>query len=189
MGDMARTMKACGGYIQSSTNDLRDEVLGTCGLFEEKQVGSERFNFFTGCPKAKTCTIIIRGGAVEMEVSKYLNEVSRRIHGKQATLIRAFGKALEIIPMQLCHNGGLDATEFLTNLRHQHAEGSVWAGIDLDNECVSDNMKRCVWEPALVKTNALRAAGDAAALIISVDQTIKNKKSTTNGPPGGKRGR
>ena len=50
-------------------------------------------------------------------------------------------------------------------------------------------MKRCVWEPALVKLNALRAAGDAAALIISVDQTIKNKKSTVNGPPGGPGGR
>lgn len=103
-----------------------------------------------------------------------------------ATLIRAFGKSLEVIPTQLCHNGGLDATEFLTNLRHQHAEGNVWAGIDLDNECVSDNMARCVWEPALVKLNALRAAGDAAALIISVDQTIKNKKSTVNAPPRGR---
>lgn len=218
-GDMKRTMKACGGSIQSSTNDLRDEVLGTCGLFEERQVGSERFNFFTGCTKAKTCTIIIRGGAqqfmdetqrslhdaimivrracrhdsivagggaVEMEVSKHLNELSRKIHGKMATLIRAFGKSLEVIPTQLCHNGGLDATEFLTNLRHQHAEGNVWAGIDLDNECVSDNMARCVWEPALVKLNALRAAGDAAALIISVDQTIKNKKSTVNAPPRGR---
>jgi len=51
-------------------------------------------------------------------------------------------------------------------------------------------MERCVWEPALVKLNALRAAGDAAALIISVDQTIKNKKSTVDGGPAGRgRGR
>jgi len=221
-GDMKRTMKACGGSIQSSTNDLSDGVLGTCGLFEEKQVGSERFNFFTGCTKAKTCTILIRGGAqqfmdeterslhdaimivrralrhdsivagggaVEMEVSKHLNEISRQIHGKMATLIRAFGKALEIIPTQLCHNGGLDATEFLTTLRARHAQGEVWAGVDLENECVSDNLKRCVWEPALVKLNAIQAAGDAAALIISVDQTIKNKRSTVDGGRGRGRGR
>lgn len=124
-----------------------------------------------------------------MEVSTCLNNISRQTHGKMSPLLRAFGKALEVIPTQLCHNGGLDATEFLTNLRHRHAEGDIWAGVDLDNECVSDNMVRCVWEPALVKLNALRAAGDAAALIISVDQTIKNKKSTVNAPPGGKRGR
>ena len=74
-GDMARTMKACGGSIQSSTQDLRDEVLGTCGRFEEKQVGSERFNFFTGCPKAKTCTIIIRGGA-----QQFMDETERSLH-------------------------------------------------------------------------------------------------------------
>merc|ERR1712061_821574 len=58
-GDMKRTMMACGGSVQSTTHDIRDEVLGQCGLFEEKQVGNERFNFFTGCPKAKTCTFII----------------------------------------------------------------------------------------------------------------------------------
>merc|ERR1712066_773476 len=62
-GDMKRTMMACGGSVQSTTHDLRDEVLGQCGLFEEKQVGGERYNFFTGVPKGKSCTIILRGGA------------------------------------------------------------------------------------------------------------------------------
>lgn len=221
-GDMKRTMNACGGSIQTTTQDLNDFVLGRCGIFEEKQVGSERFNFFTGCPKAKTCTIIIRGGAeqfmeetqrslhdaimivrravkfdsivagggaVEMEVSKHLREISRQTPGKAANFIAAFAKALEIIPRQLCNNGGIDATEILSQLRARHAKNEIWAGVDLDNDCVSDNMERCVWEPALVKLNALRAAGDAAALIISVDQTIKNKKSTVDGGAGRGRGR
>lgn len=218
-GDLRRTMKACGGSIQATTNDLNEFVLGECGDFEERQVGSERFNFFTGCPKAKTCTILIRGGAkqfmdeterslhdaimivrralkfdsivagggaVEMEVSKHLRQVARQTPGKEANFICAFAKALEIIPRQLCTNGGLDATELLSQLRAKHAQGEIWAGIDLENDTVSDNMARCVWEPSLVKLNALRAAGDAAALIISVDQTIKNKKSTVDG--GGARG-
>merc|ERR1712001_812544 len=58
-GDMDRTIKACGGSIQSTCNDLRDEILGECGTFEERQIGNERFNFFTECPNSKTCTIII----------------------------------------------------------------------------------------------------------------------------------
>lgn len=218
-GDMERTIKACGGSVQSTCNDLRAEVLGTCGTFEERQIGNERFNFFTECPNAKTCTIIIRGGAqqfmdetqrslhdaimivrramrfdsivagggaVEMEVSKALRDQARQIAGKEANLITAFAKAMEIIPRQLCVNGGLDSTEMLSELRSRHFTGDVWAGIDLDNECISDNMERCVWEPALVKLNAIRAAGDAAALIVSVDQTVKNKKSIAN---GGGRGR
>jgi len=63
--DLKRTMKACGGSIQTSVQNLDKDtsVLGTCDLMEEVQIGSERYNLFTGCPKAKTCTFIIRGGA------------------------------------------------------------------------------------------------------------------------------
>ena len=39
------------------------KVLGTCEVFEEKQVGNERFNIFSGCPSGRTATIVLRGGA------------------------------------------------------------------------------------------------------------------------------
>jgi len=50
--DMKRVEKATGGRVQSTTSDIKTEMLGTCGLFEEKQIGSERFNLFTNCPKS-----------------------------------------------------------------------------------------------------------------------------------------
>lgn len=41
--DLKRTMRACGGNILTTTNDLNtDENLGKCGLFEENQIGGER---------------------------------------------------------------------------------------------------------------------------------------------------
>lgn len=40
--DLKRTMRACGGNILTTCNDLNDENLGTCGLFEEVQMGGER---------------------------------------------------------------------------------------------------------------------------------------------------
>lgn len=40
--DLVRTMKACGGAIQTSVNGLSDGVLGVCELFEEEQIGGER---------------------------------------------------------------------------------------------------------------------------------------------------
>ena len=39
------------------------QVLGQCEVFEEKQVGNERFNIFNGCPSGETATIVLRGGA------------------------------------------------------------------------------------------------------------------------------
>lgn len=208
--DLKRTLKACGGAVLTTVHDLSDAVLGTCATFEEKQVGSERFNFFKGCPNAKTCTIILRGGAeqfleeterslhdaimivrrmikndsvvagggaIEMQLSKTLRDYSRTVAGKEQLLIGAIAKALEIIPRQLCDNAGFDATNILNKLRQKHATGDCWYGVDVTKEDISDNFAKCVWEPAIVKKNALVAACEAACLVLSVDETIKNPKS------------
>lgn len=73
--DLKRTMKACGGGIMATAHDLNDSVLGTCEKFEERQVGGERFNIFTGCKNAKACTIVLRGGA-----EQFLEETERSLH-------------------------------------------------------------------------------------------------------------
>uniref|UniRef100_A0A8C5XXL5 T-complex protein 1 subunit eta n=1 Tax=Microcebus murinus TaxID=30608 RepID=A0A8C5XXL5_MICMU len=215
--DLKRTMMACGGSIQTSVNALSKDVLGRCQVFEETQIGGERYNFFTGCPKAKTCTFILRGGAEQfMEeterslhdaimivrraikndsvvagggLSKYLRDYSRTIPGKQQLLIGAYAKALEIIPRQLCDNAGFDATNILNKLRARHAQGGTWYGVDINNEDITDNFQAFVWEPTMVQINALTAASEAACLIVSVDETIKNPRSTVDAPPAAGRGR
>ena len=45
-------------------------------------------------------------------------------------------------------------------------------GVDFDHEGVRDNMKAFVWEPSLVKINAIQAATEACCLVLSVDETI-----------------
>lgn len=41
--DLKRTMKSCGGNILTTASDLDEKNLGQCGLFEESQIGSERY--------------------------------------------------------------------------------------------------------------------------------------------------
>ncbi|XP_050425022.1 T-complex protein 1 subunit eta [Adelges cooleyi] len=208
--DLKRTMKACGGVIVATTYDLNDSVLGKCESFEEKQIGGDRFNLFSGCPNAKACTVILRGGgehlldeterslhdaimivrrtvkndsivagggAIEMELSKVLRDYSRSIAGKEQLIVAAIAKSLEIIPRQLCDNAGFDATNILNKLRQKHAQGGLAFGVDINREYVADNFENCVWEPVIIKKNALAAAIEAACLILSVDQTVKNPKS------------
>lgn len=64
-------------------------------------------------------------------------------------------------------------------------QGGMWYGVDINNEDIADNFSACVWEPSIVRINALTAASEAACLILSVDETIKNPRSSTDGPPGG----
>ncbi|CAB1345607.1 unnamed protein product [Coregonus sp. 'balchen'] len=68
-------------------------------------------------------------------------------------------------------------------------KGGMWYGVDVNNEDIADNYLACVWEPSIVRINALTAASEAACLILSVDETIKNPRSSVEGPPGGGRGR
>ena len=113
-----------------------------------------------------------------MEVSGYLHAFAdRNVTNKQQAVIKSVAKALEIIPRQLCDNAGFDATDILNRLRVEHRRGRVWAGVDFDREGVRDNMEAYVWEPSLVKVNAIQAAIEASCLILSVDETIKNEES------------
>ena len=109
----------------------------------------------------------------QMEISAHLHHsADLSVPRKQQSIIKSFAKALEIIPRQLCDNAGFDATNILTQLRVEHRKGNTWAGVDFDNEGVRDNMEAFVWEPSLVKINAVQAATEAACLILSVDETI-----------------
>ncbi|KAM3481388.1 hypothetical protein MY8738_004483 [Beauveria namnaoensis] len=216
--DMERVVQATGAVVQSTCSDILPEHLGTCGIFEERQIGGERFNFFEDCPEAKTCTLVLRGGAeqfiaeverslhdaimivkraiknrmvvggggaAEMEVSAYLHQYAdKNIQHKEQAIIKAFAKALEVIPRQLCDNAGFDATDILNKLRVEHRKGATWAGVDFQNEGTTDMIKRFVWEPALVKINAIQAATEASCLILGVDETIRNEESAAPQAPG-----
>lgn len=62
-------------------------------------------------------------------------------------------------------------------------QGGMWYGVDINNEDIADNFNACVWEPSIVRINALTAASEAACLILSVDETIRNPRSSVDAPP------
>jgi T-complex protein 1 subunit eta len=45
-------------------------------------------------------------------------------------------------------------------------------GVDVNTGGVVDTYNAFVWEPSLVKINALQSATEAACLILSVDETV-----------------
>jgi T-complex protein 1 subunit eta len=105
--DLKRVVQAVGGSIQSTCSDILEKHLGTCELFEERQIGGERFNLFQGCPTAKTCTLLLRGGA-----EQFISEVERSLHDAIMIVKRtvknnhvvAGGGAVEVKECLLCNN-------------------------------------------------------------------------------------
>jgi len=210
--DLQRVAKATGAQVLTSVSKVQEESLGTCGLFEEVQIGSERYNVFKQCAKAETATIVLRGGAdqyieeaerslndaieivrrtmqnsavvggggaVEMELSRFLRDYSRTISGKQQLVINAYARALEVIPKTLAENAGFDSIEVLNKLRQKHATGADgrWFGVDMKDGNITDTYEDFVWEPSVVKLNAIASATEAACLILSVDETVKDAQN------------
>ncbi len=52
------------------------------------QVGAERFNLFKGCPKARTATMVLRGGS-----EQFIDEAERSLHDAIMIVRRAIKNA------------------------------------------------------------------------------------------------
>lgn len=71
-----------------------------------------------------------------------------------------FAKSLEAIPKIIADNAGLDSLDVINKLRHRHAKGGVenmYLGVDINNG-IGNSYESFVWEPLMVKVNALKAA-------------------------------
>ncbi len=66
--------------------------------------------------------------------------------------MEAFAEALEVVPVTLAENAGLDPIDIIVALRSAHDKPTgTWNGIELPSGKVEDTMKAGVIEPIQVK--------------------------------------
>jgi len=116
------------------------------------------------------------GGATEMAVSQALVEKSKSIGGVQQWPFKAVGIAFEVIPRTLLENCGVDVVRKLTELRAMHAGGeNVTWGVNGETGELVDMNELNIWEPYTVRTQTIKTAIEAAAMLIRVDDVISAK--------------
>jgi len=126
--------------------------------------------------------IVYGGGAVEMAMAVELTQQADKYPGLEQYAIRAFAKALEVVPKTLASNAGWDS-EVLANLKAAHAANPSTAGnvcdmgIDIENERITSMKEAGVVDLLGTKMSALKLAVDAALTVLKVDQIIMSKPS------------
>ena len=60
--DMEALSKATSGKIVTNLDDLTEDDLGNAEKVEEKKIGESEMTFITGCPEAKSVSVLLRGG-------------------------------------------------------------------------------------------------------------------------------
>lgn len=130
----------------------------------------------------KNKKIVAGAGSCEMEVSKELRKFSNSLKGREQLAVNAFADALEVIPLSLAENAGLDPIDILTDLKNKHENGK-WFGIDVFSGEIVDAFKNGVIEPLKIKTQAIKSASEVAELILRIDDVILSGGKGVNMPP------
>ena len=133
----------------------------------------------------KNNKIVAGGGAIEAELSKRIRKYASTIGGREQLAIEAFADALEIIPITLADNAGLDPIDILVALRAAHEEkDGMWKGINVFTGDVVNMMDDAVLDPLSVKVQAIKSAVEVSSMILRIDDVIASAKSPPP-PPGG----
>jgi len=130
--------------------------------------------------------IVAGGGAPELNVSNELRKYAETLPGREQLAVQCFAEAMEVVPITLGENAGLDPIDIISELRARHEKGEVWAGVDVHDGKVKDMQKLEVFEPLAVKKQIIKSATEAASMILKIDDVIASgKMKAPPTPPGG----
>ena len=129
--------------------------------------------------------IVAGGGAPEAYVASKLREWTSTLIGREQLAAEKFAEALEIIPLTLAENAGMDPIDTATDLRAKQSKGAKWMGIDARSAKITDMSKMDIFEPLSVKEQIIKSATEAASMILRIDDVIASSKSPGGMPPGG----
>ena len=124
--------------------------------------------------------IVAGGGAPEAYAASLLKDWADNFDGKEQLAIKKYAEALEVIPLTIAENAGMDPIDTMANLRAKQNQGRKWTGIDARNTQIADMMAINVIEPIAVKEQIIKSATEAACMILRIDDVI-----ATSGAPGG----
>ena len=120
----------------------------------------------------KVGKVVAGAGAVETEVAMQLRKFSTKLSGREQLAVQSFADAIEVIPVTLAENAGLDPIDILTDLKAHHDKGEKWAGINVYDGKIMDAWKEGVIESLKIKTQAIKSASEVAELILRIDDVI-----------------
>lgn len=133
--------------------------------------------------------VVAGAGAIEAEMAKEVRDYAESVSGKEQLAIMEFANALEIIPVTIAENAGLDPVETMVELRPAHDKGKRHMGVNIDGGLI-DAWKAGIIEPLLVKGQFIKSAVDASTMILRIDDIIAaSAKGAPAGPPGAAGGR
>jgi len=131
-------------------------------------------------------SIVGGGGAPEAFLASNLKEWADSFDGREQLAIKKFAEALEVIPLTIAENAGMDPIDTMITLRAKHSGGQKWTGIDARKSKIGDMFSQDIVEPLVVKEQIIISATETVCMILRIDDVIaiSGGPSGSSGPPG-----
>ena len=130
--------------------------------------------------------IVAGGGSVEAYLAGRINEWADGFEGREQLAIKKFAEALEIIPLTIAENAGMDPIDTMVNLRARQSQGQKWTGINAREQKVENMLTLNIIEPVAVKEQIIKSATETACMILRIDDVIAiSANKGGGGMPGG----
>ena len=117
--------------------------------------------------------IVYGGGSAEMACSLHISEWADEISSAEHYAVKAFADALDIVPIVLAENSGLNPIQQLTDTKaKQTSSGNPHHGIDCMAKGTSDMKAQAVYETLAGKKAQMRLATQVVQMILKIDDVI-----------------
>ena len=116
--------------------------------------------------------IVAGGGAPECNIALELKEWADTLDGREQLAVKKYAEALEVIPLTIAENAGMDPIDSMATLRSKQSQGKKWTGIDARNTRVADMFALNIVEPVAVKEQIIKSATETACMILRIDDVI-----------------
>ncbi|KAG8525362.1 T-complex protein 1 subunit beta [Bacidia gigantensis] len=120
--------------------------------------------------------ITLGGGCAEMLMAKAVEQEAPNVAGKKAIAVESFAKALQQLPTILADNAGFDSSDLIARLKKEIYDGKTTSGLDLmtPGGGITDMREKGVVEAYKLKRAVVSSAGEAAQLLLRVDNIIRS---------------
>ena len=122
--------------------------------------------------------IVAGGGVALLNATEAVAKLVETVEGDEKTGVRIVLKALEEPVRQIAANGGLEGSVIIDNIRRS---GKVGYGFDAYKEEYCDMIPAGIVDPTKVTRSALQNAASIAAMVLTTESLVADKKEPT--PP------
>ncbi len=122
--------------------------------------------------------IVAGGGVALLNATETVAKLVETVEGDEKTGARIVLKALEEPVRQIAANGGLEGSVIIDTIRRS---GKVGYGFDAYNEAYCDMIPAGIVDPTKVTRCALQNAASIAAMVLTTESLVADKKEPT--PP------